>query len=142
MLNRVLNEEFVATIKIPFWGSVLLNLHLLRSFLPQYFVYDLYYLYNTNLCTSADTACLMALTPEQVANLLKLRALGWSQAEIAEQLKVSQQTVAYNLNKLKEQSKRLGPDEVFNKAMLAGLAGAAAGVGLVALLELIKNSKK
>jgi len=31
---------------------------------------------------------------------------------------------------------------VFNKAMLAGLAGAAAGVGLVALLELFKNSKK
>ena len=83
----------------------------------------------------------MALTPEQVANLLKLRALGWSQAEIAEQLKVSQQTVAYNLKKLKEQSKRLGPDEVFNKAILAGLVGAA-GVGLVALLELLKDSKK
>ena len=83
----------------------------------------------------------MALTPEQVANLLKLRALGWSQAEIAEQLKVSQQTVAYNLKKLKEQSKRLGPDEVFNKAMLAGLAGAAAGVGLVALLELMKTNE-
>ena len=82
----------------------------------------------------------MALTPEQVANLLKLRALGWSQAEIAEQLKVSQQTIAYNLKKLKEQSKKLGADEVFNKAMLAGLAGAAAGVGLVALLELMKNN--
>lgn len=105
-----------------------------------YFIHVFWY--NTNLCTSADTACLMALTPEQVANLLKLRALGWSQAEIAEQLKVSQQTVAYNLKKLKEQSKRLGPDEVFNKAMLAGLAGAAAGVGLVALLELMKNNKK
>ena len=84
----------------------------------------------------------MALTPEQVANLLKLRALGWSQAEIAEQLKVSQQTIAYNLKKLKEQSKKLGADEVFNKAMLAGLAGAAAGVGLVALLELMKDNKK
>ena len=84
----------------------------------------------------------MALTPEQVANLLKLRALGWSQTEIAEQLNVSQQTIAYNLKKLKEQSKKLGTDEVFNKAMLAGLAGAAAGVGLVALLELIKNNEK
>lgn len=83
----------------------------------------------------------MALTPEQVSNLLKLRALGWSQAEIAEQLKVSQQTIAYNLKKLKEQSKKLGADEVFNKAMLAGLTGAAAGVGLVALLELLKNNK-
>tara|TARA_B100001093_G_C26798043_1_gene1002069 strand:+ start:594 stop:845 length:252 start_codon:yes stop_codon:yes gene_type:complete len=83
----------------------------------------------------------MALTPEQVSNLLKLRALGWSQAEIAEQLKVSQQTIAYNLKKLKEQSKKFGADEVFNKAMLAGLTGAAAGVGLVALLELLKNNK-
>ena len=83
----------------------------------------------------------MALTPEQVANLLKLRALGWSQTEIAEQLEVSQQTIAYNLKKLKEQSKKFGTDEVFNKAMLAGLAGAAAGVGLVALLELLKNNK-
>ena len=84
----------------------------------------------------------MALTPEQVANLLKLRALGWSQAEIAEQLKVSQQTIAYNLKKLKKQSKKLGADEVFNKAMLAGLTGAAAGIGLVALLELIRNNEK
>ena len=84
----------------------------------------------------------MALTDEQLATLLKLRALGWSQTEIAEQLKVSQQTVAYNLKKLKEQSKRLGPDEVFNKAIFAGIAGAAAGVGLVALLELLKNNKK
>ena len=113
-----------------------------KVFLPHELVFQPYFWYNTNLCTSADTASLMALTPEQVANMLKLRALGWSQAEIAEQLNVSQQTVAYNLKKLKEQSKRLGPDEVFNKAILAGLAGAAAGVGLVALLELLKNSKK
>ena len=28
----------------------------------------------------------MALTPKQIAELLKLRALGWSQAEIAEKL--------------------------------------------------------
>jgi predicted transcriptional regulator len=110
--------------------------------LPEGLVGKKHTWYNTNLSTSADAPRFMALAPEQVATLLKLRALGWSQAEIAEKLEVSQQTVAYNLKKLKEQSKRLGPDEVFNKAMLAGLAGAAAGVGLVALLELFKNSKK
>ena len=35
----------------------------------------------------------MALTPKQVAELLKLRALGWSQSEIAEKLGTSQQVV-------------------------------------------------
>ena len=47
----------------------------------------------------------MALTPKQIAELLKLRALGWSQAEIAEQLKTSQQVIGYQLKKLKKQSK-------------------------------------
>ena len=83
----------------------------------------------------------MALTPEQIANILKLRALGWSQTEIAEQLNISQQTVAYNLKKLKEQAKLYGPDEVFYKTVLVGIAGTAASVGLLALLEMMRNSK-
>ena len=48
----------------------------------------------------------MALTPKQIAELLKLRALGWSQAEIAEKLNTSQQVIGYQLKKLKEQSKK------------------------------------
>ena len=48
----------------------------------------------------------MALTPKQIAELLKLRALGWSQAEIAEKLETSQQVIGYQLKKLKKQSKR------------------------------------
>ena len=47
----------------------------------------------------------MALTPRQIAELLKLRALGWSQAEIAEKLGTSQQVIGYQLKKLKKQSK-------------------------------------
>ena len=35
----------------------------------------------------------MALTPNQIAELLKLRALGWSQSEIAERLNTSQQVI-------------------------------------------------
>ena len=83
----------------------------------------------------------MALTPNQIAELLKLRALGWSQSEIAERLNTSQQVIGYQLKKLKEQAKKKGTDEVFNAALIGGLAGAAAGIGIVALLELLKDSK-
>ena len=40
------------------------------------------------------------------------------------------------------QCKEKGTDEVFNAALIGGLAGAAAGIGIVALLELLKDSKK
>ena len=83
----------------------------------------------------------MALTPKQLADLLKLRALGWSQKEIAEQLGTSQQVIGYHLKKLKKQSQERGADEVFSSALMAGLAGAAAGVTLVALLELLNKSQ-
>lgn len=82
----------------------------------------------------------MALTPRQISELLKLRALGWSQAEIAEKLGTSQQVIGYQLKKLKKQSKEKGADEVFNAALMAGFAGAAAGVTLFALLELLNKS--
>ena len=82
----------------------------------------------------------MALTPKQIAILVKLRALGWSQSEIAEKLDTSQQVVGYQLKKLKDQSMKKGTDEVFNAALIGGLAGAATSIGLVALLEYLKNS--
>ena len=84
----------------------------------------------------------MALTPKQIAQLLKLRALGWRQSEIAEKLNTSQQVIGYQLKKLKEQSKKKGTDEVFNTALIGGLAGAAAGIGIVALLELLNNDRR
>ena len=84
----------------------------------------------------------MALDPKQLAELLKLRALGFSQAEIAETLNTSQQVIAYQLRKLKEKAKKNGTDEVFNAALIGGLAGAAAGIGIVALIELLKNSEE
>tara|TARA_B110000881_G_C18272330_1_gene363363 strand:- start:49 stop:303 length:255 start_codon:yes stop_codon:yes gene_type:complete len=84
----------------------------------------------------------MALDPKQIAELLKMRALGWSQSEIADALDTSQQVIAYQLKKLKEASKKNGTDEVFNAALIGGLAGAAAGIGVFALLELLKNQKE
>jgi orotate phosphoribosyltransferase-like protein len=84
----------------------------------------------------------MALNPKQIAELLKLRALGFSQAEIAETLNTSQQVIAYQLRKLKKKAKETSADDVFNAALIGGLAGAAAGIGVVALLELLKNQKE
>ena len=84
----------------------------------------------------------MALTPNQICELIKLRALGWSQSEIAKKLNTSQQVIGYQLKKLKAQSKKIGTDEAFNTALFGGIAGAAAGIGIVTLLELLKNSNK
>ena len=84
----------------------------------------------------------MGLNPKELAKMLKLRALGWSQSEIAEELNKSQQVIAYQLKKLKKESKKKGTDEVFNAALIGGLAGAAAGISVFALLELLKNQGK
>ena len=84
----------------------------------------------------------MGLTPKELAEMLKLRALGWNQKEIAEALDKSQQVIAYQLKKLKAASKKKGTDEVFNAALIGGLAGAAAGIGVFALIELLKNQSK
>ncbi len=84
----------------------------------------------------------MGLTPKELAEMLKMRALGWNQKEIAEALNKSQQVIAYQLKKLKAESKKKGTDEVFNAALVGGLAGAAAGIGVFALLELLNKQNK
>jgi len=55
----------------------------------------------------------MALDAKQLADLLKLRAIGWSQKDIAEAIGISQQVVAYQLKKLREASLKKGVDDVF-----------------------------
>jgi uncharacterized protein involved in exopolysaccharide biosynthesis len=40
------------------------------------------------------------------------------------------------------QSKKLGTDEAFNAALIGGLTGVAAGIGVIALLELLNQNKK
>ena len=76
----------------------------------------------------------------KASELLKLRALGWSQSYRRE---IEHLSTGYQLSteKLKEQSKKNGTDEVFNAALIGGVAGAAAGIGIVALLELLKETK-
>ena len=75
----------------------------------------------------------MPLGPQQIASILKLRGIGWSQKEIAETIGASQQVVAYHLKKLREESKEKGADDVFSAALLGGMA-LGAGIGALALL--------
>ena len=75
----------------------------------------------------------MALSPQQIASILKLRGIGWSQKEIADTIGASQQVVAYHLKKLREESKKKGADDVFSAALLGGMA-LGAGIGALALL--------
>ena len=81
-------------------------------------------------------------TKTQIAKIVQLRGLGFSLEEIAVEVGLSKSAVAYQLQKLKDASKKSKADEVFNAALIAGLAGAAAGIGVFALLELLKDSKK
>ena len=75
----------------------------------------------------------MPLGPQQIASILKLRGLGWTQKEIADTIGASQQVVAYHLKKLREASKEKGADDVFSAALLGGMA-LGAGIGALALL--------
>ena len=77
----------------------------------------------------------MSMSPQQIASILKLRGIGWSQKEIADTIGASQQVVAYHLKKMKEESKQKGVDDVFSTALLGGLAMGAAAAGLAMLIE-------
>ena len=107
--------------------------------MKQFVIYKINTLRTAYICHIHSIA--MALTPQQLMKLVKLRALGWSQTEIAEELGVSQQVVGYNLKKLKRKSQESGIDQVFNSALIGGLAGAATGIGILAIMELLKNEK-
>ena len=80
------------------------------------------------------------MSPQQIASILKLRGVGWSQKEIADTIGASQQVVAYHLKKMKEESKQKGADDVFNAALLGGLSMGAAAAGLDLFIEQAKNA--
>jgi orotate phosphoribosyltransferase-like protein len=75
------------------------------------------------------------MSPQQIASILKLRGIGWSQKEIADTIGTSQQVVAYHLKKMREESRQKGVDDVFSAALLGGLAMGAAAAGLAMLIE-------
>ena len=77
----------------------------------------------------------MPLSPQQIASILKLRAIGWTQKDIADTIGASQQVVAYHLKKMREQSNQTSADDVFSSALLGGMAMGAAVAGLAMLID-------
>ena len=77
----------------------------------------------------------MPLSLQQIASILKLRGLGWTQKDIADTIETSQQVVAYHLKKMREESKQTSADDVFSSALLGGMAMGAAVAGLAMLID-------
>ena len=66
----------------------------------------------------------------KLATIAKMRALGYSQREIAEEIGVSQPSVAYQLRKLKRMSQKGSKDEVLSKVLLGGFVDSLSGSAL------------
>lgn len=67
------------------------------------------------------------LKEQDIAEIIKLRGLGYRQAEIAEQLSVSQSAIQYQLTKVNARARRDGNDDTF----VALLLGSGKGIGEV-----------
>ena len=80
------------------------------------------------------------LDERMLAEIAKLRALGFSQQEIGERWGVSQTTVAYHLRKLRELANEKGEDEGFS-IIIAALMSAGAGALLGYLLSQMLKKK-
>jgi len=70
------------------------------------------------------------MEPGKLATIAKMRALGYSQREIAEEIGVSQPSVAYQLRKLKRMSQKGSKDEVLSKVFLGGFVDSLSGSAL------------
>ena len=70
------------------------------------------------------------MEPSKLATIAKMRALGYSQREIAEEIGVSQPSVAYQLRKLKRLSRKGSKDEVLSKVLLGGFLDSLSGSAL------------
>ena len=75
------------------------------------------------------------MDPGKVATIAKMRALGYSQREIAEEIGVSQPSVAYQLRKLKQRVKDRSRDEVLSKVLLGGFIDSLSGSALARFLQ-------
>ena len=73
--------------------------------------------------------------------IVRFRGLGYSLEEIASEVGLSKSAVAYQLKLLKKESQHSQVEEVFTAAILGGLVGAAGGLAIAALLDLINKEK-
>ena len=53
------------------------------------------------------------LTKTDIATLVKMRGIGYSQSEIAKKLGVTQASIQYNLVRIKERAEKEGDDVLF-----------------------------
>jgi len=77
--------------------------------------------------------------PGRLATIAKMRALGYSQREIAEEIGISQPSVAYQLRKLKQRVKDRSRDEVLSKVLLGGFIDSLSGSALARFLNFSKT---
>ncbi len=75
------------------------------------------------------------MDPGKLATIAKMRALGYSQREIADEIGVSQPSVAYQLRKLKQRVKGRSRDEVLSKVLLGGFIDSLSGTALARFLN-------
>jgi transcriptional regulator with XRE-family HTH domain len=75
------------------------------------------------------------MEPGKLAIIAKMRALGYSQREIAEEIGVSQPSVAYQLRKLKRMSAEGSKDELLTKVLLGGFLDSLSGSALARFLQ-------
>lgn len=75
------------------------------------------------------------LTERNIAEIVKMRGLGYSQAEIAQRLSVSQSAVQYQLARINERARNEGDDDTFLALLIGASLGIGAGLLLAKLLE-------
>ena len=75
------------------------------------------------------------LSDRDIAEIVKMRGLGYNQAEIAEHLGVSQSSVQYQLAKIRQRAQQEGNDDVFLAILVGASLGLGAGLLLAKLLE-------
>jgi len=77
----------------------------------------------------------------KLATIAKMRALGFSQREIADEIGVSQPSVAYQLRKLKRMAAEGPRDEVLSKVLLSGFLDSLSGSALLRFLQFAPEEK-
>jgi len=77
----------------------------------------------------------------KLATIAKMRALGYSQREIADEIGVSQPSVAYQLRKLKQMADEGSKDEVLSKVLLGGFLESLSGSALLRFLQFASDQE-
>ena len=78
----------------------------------------------------------------KLATIAKMRALGYNQREIADEIGVSQPSVAYQLRKLKRMAAEGPRDEVLSKVLLGGFLDSLSGSALLRFLQFSPEEEK